>query len=201
MRRDITPTARSGRRVARVSELVSQTSRERSTASNRALVTVPSTDRRICRVVQVLAQDLSRRIPLTEAAKIAGLTPTYFSSCFRKSVGITFIEWSARLRVGEAKKLLAISDLSITAVAAIVGYPDVTTFERVFGRTEGRCPRRYRDLLQRDRVIVRNAESNVRNAETSVSGSPYLQQSVQPVLLSVSCGASQPNRPRPSAGT
>jgi transcriptional regulator GlxA family with amidase domain len=177
------PTAR-GRRVARVSELVQRKSNERSPGSRAALVAVPSTDRRICRVLLVLVHDLSRRTSLTEAATIAGLTPNYFSSCFRRSVGITFVEWSARLRVGEAKKLLGISDLSITAVAASVGYTDVTTFERAFRRIEGTCPRKYRRLLQRDRGIVRNAESTVRNAETAGGDAPYLEPGVVEGLLS-----------------
>jgi transcriptional regulator GlxA family with amidase domain len=122
-------------------------------------------DRRIGRVLLVVTRDLTRRPTLIEAAKIAGLAPTYFSRCFRTRVGITFVEWSARLRVEEAKALLGIADLSITAVAAAVGYADVTTFARVFRRVESTCPREYRRLLHRA-LNTRNAGSSARNAET-----------------------------------
>ena len=125
---------------------------------------IECSDRRVVRVLLALAQDLTRRPTLIEAANIAGLAPTYFSKCFRKTVGVNFIEWSARLRVGEAKRLLTISDLSITAVAATVGYSDVTTFERVFRRIESICPREYRRLLYH--ANTRNAELDARNAET-----------------------------------
>jgi transcriptional regulator GlxA family with amidase domain len=94
------------------------------------------------------AKDLSKRLRLDEAAILAGLTPTYFSKCFHRRVGMTFAEWSAQIRVTEAKALLRIADLSITAVAAAVGYSDITTFERVFRRIEGASPREYKRLLE-----------------------------------------------------
>jgi YesN/AraC family two-component response regulator len=97
---------------------------------------------------------------------MAGLAPTYFAKCFRQSVGITFVEWSSRVRVAEAKSLLHIMDLSITAVAAAVGYADLTTFERVFWRIESKCPRDFRRRL-RAVADTRNAETSGRNAETS----------------------------------
>jgi transcriptional regulator GlxA family with amidase domain len=188
----------SDRVAVRVSKLLQRQSTKYLIGSHASVVAnaVSCTDRRICRVLVVLAQDLSHRTSLIQAAQIAGLTPNYFSSCFRKDVGITFVQWSARLRVSEAKKLLGITDLSITAVAATVGYADVTTFERVFRRIEGTCPRKYRCLLRRDRgANVRNAESSVKNAETMAIDEPYLEQSVLEGLLSVADGARNPERP------
>jgi YesN/AraC family two-component response regulator len=73
---------------------------------------------------------------------------------------ISFTEWNARVRIEEAKELLRSVDLSITAISASVGYDDVTTFERVFKRLEGVCPRAHR------RRITQNAESATLNAET-----------------------------------
>jgi transcriptional regulator GlxA family with amidase domain len=135
-------------------------------------------DRRIARVLFALSQDLTRRLTLVEAAKIAGLAPTYFSKCFRHRVGITFGEWSSRLRVAEAKAQLLIADLSITAIAAAVGYADVTTFERVFRRIEGTCPRECRRLLQLA-TNARNAEWNPRSAETQKDDVRY-EESIHP---------------------
>jgi two-component system, response regulator YesN len=104
-------------------------------------------DRRISRVLEHVVRDLSRRPTLTEAAEVAGLEATYFSRLFRAVIGITFVEWSAQVRMQEAKHLLRIFDLSITAVAATVGYGDVTTFARVFKRFSDVCPREYRQRL------------------------------------------------------
>jgi AraC-like DNA-binding protein len=136
-------------------------------------------DRRVARVLRYLTEDLSRRPTLEDVSRVAGLETTYFSKRFRVIVGIPYAEWSRRLRVHHARQLLEIADLSITAIAAAVGYMDVTTFERAFRSVEGTCPRDFRRLLQRDRTAnARNAESKATNAETTGSDSPYLEQGV-----------------------
>jgi two-component system response regulator YesN len=101
-------------------------------------------DRRVERVVRAVEGNLTKRQTLTDAAGVAGLRPAYFSKLFRRVTGETFVEWNARIRVTEAKKLLRILDLSVTAIAISVGYADVTTFERAFRKLEHRSPRQYR---------------------------------------------------------
>ena len=118
-----------------------------------------SSDRRVTRVLRYVAQDLTRRPTLADVSRVAGLEATYFSKRFRSVVGISYADWTTRLRVRHAMELLEIADLSITAIAAAVGYMDVTTFERAFRRIEGTCPRAYR------RLLPSNANSNTRNAE------------------------------------
>jgi|SRR5688572_21600711 len=134
-------------------------------------------DRRVARVLRYLTEDLTRRPTLSDVSRVAGLETTYFSKLFRAMVGIPYAEWSRRLRVRHARELLEIADLSITAVAAAVGYMDVTTFERAFRRVEGICPRECRRLLQRDRASsTRNAETRPTNAETTSGGNQYFEQ-------------------------
>jgi transcriptional regulator GlxA family with amidase domain len=114
---------------------------------------VGSEDRRVSRVIDLVVRDLTRRPKLSEAAEVAGLESAYFSKLFRRSKGVTYAEWSARIRVDAAKDLLRIADLSITAVAVSVGYADVTTFERVFRRIEKCSPGEYR-LSHRSEVHI-----------------------------------------------
>jgi AraC-like DNA-binding protein len=104
---------------------------------------------------------LTKRATCAAAARIAGLERAYFSKRFASVMHVSFTEWNARVRVDEAKRLLVAIDLSITAISASVGYEDVTTFERVFRRLEGTCPREHR------KRITRTAESATPNAETS----------------------------------
>lgn len=118
-------------------------------------------DRRVNRVLRQITQDLSKRATCASAARIAGLERTYFSKRFHSVMKVSFTEWNARVRVEEAKLLLRSIDLSITAIGACVGYDDVTTFERVFKRLEGICPRAHR------RRITQDAETAALNAETA----------------------------------
>ena len=112
-------------------------------------------------MLRFVTQDLTKRPTCAAAARIAGLERAYFSKRFAIVMRVSFTEWSARIRVDEAKRLLLAIDLSITAIGASVGYEDVTTFERVFRRLEGICPREHR------RRITRSAESATPNAETT----------------------------------
>jgi AraC-like DNA-binding protein len=118
-------------------------------------------DRRVARALRFVLQDLTKRATCASAARVAGLDRAYFSKRFASVMRVSFTEWNARVRIGEAKRLLRAIDLSITAVAASVGYEDVTTFERAFKRVEGVCPRGYRQR------ITRTAETGTPNAETA----------------------------------
>jgi transcriptional regulator GlxA family with amidase domain len=124
-------------------------------------------DRRVARVLRFVMQDLTQRATCASAARVAGLERAYFSRLFRGVMSVTFTEWNASVRVDEAKRLLREIDLSITAVGASVGYDDVTTFERVFKRLEGICPREHRRrMARRDATQTPNAETATPNAET-----------------------------------
>jgi AraC-like DNA-binding protein len=124
-------------------------------------------DRRVLRVLRHVLRDLTARATCASAARLAGLERAYFSKRFRSVMRVSFTEWNARVRVDEAKRLLHAIDLSITAIGASVGYDDVTTFERVFKRLEGICPREHRRRIVRDALgPTPNAESKTPNAET-----------------------------------
>jgi AraC-like DNA-binding protein len=124
-------------------------------------------DRRVARVLRHVVQDLTKRATCAAAARVAGLERAYFSKRFRSVMRMSFTEWSARVRVDEAKRLLRTIDLSITAIGASVGYEDVTTFERVFKRLEGVCPREHRRRFARAIAqATPNAETATPNAET-----------------------------------
>jgi transcriptional regulator GlxA family with amidase domain len=125
-----------------------------------------SNDRRVQRVVHSIKHDLSRRPTLAEAGAIACLSPAHFSRCFYRTMGVGFAEWNACIRVEQAKDLLRFIDLSVTAIAASVGYLDATTFARVFRRVERMSPRQYRSRNWRRPTTTTNAEFPARNAET-----------------------------------
>jgi two-component system, response regulator YesN len=113
-------------------------------------------DRRIASVLTLVARDLSIRVSRVQAARVACLEPTYFSKCFHRVIGVTFVRWSIRVRVEAAQRLLRQSDLRVKEVALAVGYDDVTTFERNFRKHTGTSPRACRMTDTQEAPIKRH---------------------------------------------
>ena len=76
----------------------------------------------------------------------ADFNPTYFSLLFKKETGMNFLEYLTDVRIREAKRLLSDPRKTIADVAAEVGYNDVKHFSRVFTRSTGIHPSKYRKL-------------------------------------------------------
>jgi AraC-like DNA-binding protein len=84
---------------------------------------------------------------LVEVAKLAGLSPKYFSDFFEQHVGVVFSVWRSRTKIERAKELFLDAPWSpVGAIGIGVGYPDLTTFARAFKRCEGVTPRQYREI-------------------------------------------------------
>jgi len=93
---------------------------------------------------QFIDDNYRNNISLEDAASIAGLSSFYFSRVFKKSKGITFIEYLTSLRIDEAKRLLKKTSLSIREISETIGYGDQNYFTRVFKRSESISPSAFR---------------------------------------------------------
>ncbi|MDD9269466.1 response regulator [Paenibacillus sp. GCM10023248] len=90
---------------------------------------------------------LSEDISLDEVAAMVGLTPTYFSSLFKKITQETFVQYRINKRMGKAKEMLEIPHVRIVDVAAEVGYDDYPHFTKTFKKIVGVSPSEYRARL------------------------------------------------------
>lgn len=72
------------------------------------------------------------------------LSPSYFSSFFKKYSRYTFNEYLTKVRVEKAKELLERLDLNITRIAQEVGYEDFNYFSQIFKKVTGITPSEYR---------------------------------------------------------
>lgn len=80
-----------------------------------------------------------------EAASVrAGVSKNHLSFEFSRETGETFTEYVARVRIDEAKRLLATTQLLVYEVGARVGYPSVEHFSRVFKKLAGISPVKFR---------------------------------------------------------
>ncbi|WP_165280045.1 AraC family transcriptional regulator [Paenibacillus protaetiae] len=77
-----------------------------------------------------------------------GITQPYLSSFFKKATGQTIIEYIAKVRLREAKRLLAETDCTVAHIAGAVGYSNDIGFIRFFKKYEGITPGQYRANIQ-----------------------------------------------------
>ncbi|GGA44284.1 helix-turn-helix domain-containing protein [Paenibacillus physcomitrellae] len=83
-------------------------------------------------------------ISMEQCAEFVNLSPYYFSKLFKLQTGETFIDYVTRLRIDEAKKLIAEQNLSLKEICYEVGYNDPNYFSRVFKKAMGIPPSEYR---------------------------------------------------------
>lgn len=76
------------------------------------------------------------------------LTPSYLSKLYKAESGDSILSYINKVRVKEAKKLLAESDLTNREIATSVGILNDTSFNRVFKGLEGITPGQFRKNIQ-----------------------------------------------------
>lgn len=101
-------------------------------------------DRRLRRAIEFMHDNCARDLPLTEIAGQAFLSAFHFARLFKKITGSTPHAYLAMLRIERARRMLAETDLPITEVGALVGYPGQSHFTKVFRETTGMTPLAFR---------------------------------------------------------
>ena len=99
-------------------------------------------------VLTHIERNLSRAITRSELARLADLSPSRFHDVFRDAIGVAPMEYVQQQRMNRAKRLLLNTDLSIFQVAARIGYEDPYYFSRLFGKTQGLSPSKYRKRVR-----------------------------------------------------
>lgn len=86
--------------------------------------------------------------PVAAMTKRSGLASRTFKRRFQAATGYAPILYVQTLRIEEAKQMLEASDEAIDEIAAAVGYDDPNSFRRLFKRTVGVTPHKYRQRFQ-----------------------------------------------------
>lgn len=95
---------------------------------------------------QYIGEHYGESLTLEQISEIAGLSPTYLSTVFKKDTGMTFLEYLSKVRMDMAKQLLKETNLTIASICEKVGYSDVRYFTKSFTKYSGLKPNEYRKL-------------------------------------------------------
>jgi AraC family transcriptional regulator of arabinose operon len=83
-------------------------------------------------------------INVTDIVEYIGFTRSYFSTLFRRHMGISPQEYLMRYRMEQACRLLRDTALSVQEIGERVGYEEPLNFSRSFKRSVGLSPTEYR---------------------------------------------------------
>lgn len=72
------------------------------------------------------------------------LSPTYFSTLFKREVGMSFTAYVTQVRMEEAARLLRETDEKTYRIAEATGFSDPNYFSYVFKRHFGLSPSKFR---------------------------------------------------------
>ena len=103
----------------------------------------------VATVRKLLEHDSARRWTLAELAAAVGLVPGYLAALFTRDVGMSPHRYLNEHRIRRARRLLATSDLPVTAIGIEVGFASGQHFARVFRQITGQTPGGYRRGHQR----------------------------------------------------
>lgn len=94
------------------------------------------------------------RITLDQVSDMMNMSSVSFNRFIKKRTGKTFVEYVNDVRIGYASRWLIEKDLSISEIAFLCGFNSIANFNRVFKKTKGRTPTKYRqDFSGIKRVI------------------------------------------------
>jgi AraC-like DNA-binding protein len=94
-----------------------------------------------------IEQHKSEPLSLSAVAQAAGASVFHFCKVFRRSTGLKFTDYVARVRLEEARTQLLNPNRRISEIAYDVGFQSLTQFNRMFKRVFGQSPTEFRAHL------------------------------------------------------
>ncbi|HMO26235.1 MAG TPA: helix-turn-helix domain-containing protein, partial [Tepidisphaeraceae bacterium] len=113
----------------------------------------------IARVLRLLRRDATSELDMNVIRRAVPLSKRSLEIRFKRAVGRTMEQEVARVRVEQAKRLLARSELRLEEVAAQSGFSCAHRMTVVFSRATGIPPSEYRRRSQMQQVHL-NGEGN-----------------------------------------
>jgi len=98
------------------------------------------------KAIKLMHKSLDRQLTLKYLAVESGLSISRFSFIFKESTGVSAIEYFNNLKVRHACDYLDSTELSIGEISELVGIENQHYFSRLFSKSTGLSPSKYRKL-------------------------------------------------------
>lgn len=106
----------------------------------------PSHHPLIKRLHKWIRERLHQPLCPAQIATQARCSPRQLNRIFQTHTGMTTMNYVAKLRIESASLLLETSDLSVSEIASVTGFPQLPHFSRTFRRHTGHTPLQFRQM-------------------------------------------------------
>ncbi len=110
-------------------------------------VVMTGVHQKVHEVALYLQTHIHESVSLEELAQRFFMSRSYLTRSFRNVTGFSVVEYMTYIRIQKAQQLLRESDRSITEIADLCGFGNITYFEKVFKTTTGHTPVQYRKTV------------------------------------------------------
>jgi AraC family transcriptional regulator len=117
-------------------------------ASRRKVSAGDGNPRWLQQTIEVLHDQFTEPLTLSDIAQSVGVHPVYLASAFRRHYHCSVGEYLRRLRIEYACSRMASRDTPIVDVALSAGFSNQSHFTRIFKRLTGMTPARYRSATR-----------------------------------------------------
>ena len=103
------------------------------------------------RAVVYMRENYVKRITVAELARVASMSESNFYAAFKRSMGASPLAYLNNYRLSLAADMLTESSESVSEISFSVGITDPLYFSRLFGKTYGMTPKKYRSVYNNNR--------------------------------------------------
>lgn len=101
--------------------------------------------RAVAMAIQYIEDHFVENMKLSDLTNHVSLSTSYFSALFKRTTGIGVIEYLNQTRIRKATEIFAShGDYSVSEVAYMVGFDNLSYFSKIFKKYEGMTPAEYK---------------------------------------------------------
>lgn len=102
---------------------------------------------RLKKIFDFTFENCDQKITIEKVADLANFSSNSFCRFFKKSTGKTYADFLKSVRINRAAKLLISSDMSVSQIAELSGYNNISNFNRQFLSIKSESPLQYRKRI------------------------------------------------------
>ena len=95
-------------------------------------------------IIEYISTEYMTDITLKDICRRFNYSLSYMSMKFKKTLGMTYIQYLQKTRVEQSMRLLVSTDMPVDEIARLVGYCDLKAFYTVFKRFANTTPAKFR---------------------------------------------------------